>query len=326
MKKKGLGRGLASLVSTPVPPARESGSSFLEGNAAKKIGEDNSYETDASHSAFARMVRYIPLNKIQANPNQPRKHFDERQIEELSQSIQQVGLLQPIVVRPSNSDSKGDFEIIAGERRFRAAQKLGLKDIPAIVRTLNEQEALEISIVENIQREDLSPVEEARSMARLESEFNLTHEELAKRLGKERTTVSNLLRILNLPELVLTLVDEGKVSLGHAKVLLSLRQGEAQKSLAQRVAREKISVRMLEELIERVAILDQGPAGAGTHSKSANKKASASIVSEEILSTLREKMGTKVSIKGNSAGKGKIELFYYSPQELERIIEQISKN
>ncbi len=262
-RRSGLGRGLDALLS------------------ASEGGE--------------RLVR-IPLALIEVGSVQPRSRFDEAALEELAASIREKGLLQPVLVRP-----KGDgYELVAGERRFRAAQRAGLSEVPAIVRELDDRSALELALVENLQREDLSPVEEARGYARL-SEMGLSHEEIARRVGKSRSAVTNALRLLQLPEEALVALEEGRITAGHARALLMLPEERRLWGLRE-ILEKGLSVRQAEKLKDRLRAVPRRPE---PH--------------PELARALEERLGIRVRITGRR--RGRVELFYSSEEELRGILE-----
>ena len=278
MSKKGLGKGLQALISA-------------------ELGERPA-------------IKEIPIADIVSNPDQPRKQFDTDSLNELADSLREHGLLQPILVRPVGDDR---YSIIAGERRLRAAKIAGFKRIDSIVQIASEQEIAERALIENIQRSNLSPVEEGFAYARLIEEFNLTQETVAQRVGKARATVANLLRIILLPTLVLDLIREEKISLGHAKVLLGLKDTSLQVLAAQKAAKERLSVRETESLISRLS--EKAP----TASKEAGQRRRSVMVSN-LEDRLRENFQTKVQIKGDLK-RGRIEIQYFSEDELNRLLE-----
>lgn len=275
MSKKALGRGLSALISED-PILADTG------------------------------VRQISLDMISPNPDQPRKDFNAESLVELSESIRIHGLLQPILVKPSGDD----YIIVAGERRFRAAQLLEMEKIPCLVHECSEQEMAERALVENIQRSDLSPVEEGLAYARLIQEYGLTQEQIAERVGKARTTVANLLRVIQLPERILQLIGEEKLSLGHAKVLLGIKDSSLQVLCAEKAARENISVRQLEALLSKMT---DAPKIVPVIKKNINLMA-------PVEDKLRSSFQTKVRLKGDSH-RGKIEIEFFSEEELNRLLE-----
>lgn len=293
--KRGLGRGLDSLL-----------------RAYDDEIEEKPKEVEHSSVTQYEMrqgdVQKIKMNKIYTNPNQPRKNFDKDSLNELAESIKLHGLIQPIIV---NKMPDG-YMIIAGERRFRAAKICGLNEIDAIVKSYTEKQVAEISIIENLQREGLNPVELARGIKRLMDEFGLTQEKVAERLSMGRPSVTNTLRILSLYPEVLEMVEKGKISFGHAKILVVVTDYASQLALAKKVAKDKLTVRDLEKEVEAVL-------GKGKKKKIA-KLASSEL--QEFISNLQRKLGTKVSLIGNDK-KGRIYIDYYSQDDLDRIYEII---
>ncbi len=255
-------------------------------------------------------VSKIDINKIYANPNQPRKKFDKESLKELADSIKIHGLIQPIIV---NETDRG-YMIIAGERRFKACQLCGLKEVDAIVKKYSSKQIAEISIIENLQREDLNPVELAKGIKQLMEEFGLTQEKVAERIGISRPAVTNALRILSLYPEVLELVENGKVSFGHAKILASITDYSSQVLLAKKVAQDKLTVRDLEKEVEALS--------GGKKKKKVSKLPSDEL--REFVSNLQRKLGTKVSLIGNDK-KGRIYIDYYSQDDLDRIYDLILK-
>lgn len=256
-------------------------------------------------------IRQIPVSAIQPNPYQPRRNFDEEGLQELAGSIREKGVLQPITVR----DIDQGFELVAGERRWRAAQIAGLREIPALIRELSDREVMEIALIENLQREDLNPIEEAEAYQVLMREFELTQEEVAKVVGKGRPTIANRLRLLRLPEIVRQWVGGGELSPGHAKILLMLGEEQAVE-LGRRCVNEGWSVRQLEEHL-------QTKKTNAARSRKSPRLAQQNCLLREVEERLEGVLGTKVKIKDRQ-GKGKIEVEYYSTEELNRILEMIA--
>ena len=281
VQKKGLGKGLESLIS----------SNILE--------EDN-----------LSSVLEIDINKITPNKNQPRTSFNEEALNELAESIKEVGVIQPIAVKSVDEY----YEIIAGERRWRAARIAGLKTIPAIVKDMEGLKALEAALIENIQREDLNPIEEALTYCRFSEEFNLNQEEIAKKVGKSRSAVANAMRLVNLDKRVITFVREGKLSSGHGRALLAIEDNDFQFELAEKIIEEGLSVRQTEELVK----LASQPK-VEVEEKKINHNPETARIYLSIAKDLKSILGTKVNIK-NGKNKGKIEIEYYSQEELDRII------
>lgn len=326
MTRNALGRGLSALISTPVPTTPgviASESSGLVSNSPISFAPSSGGFSDGSGDG----VRFVPLESVLNNPNQPRSEFKPEELAELAESIKVHGVLQPVLVKPLASAEGGSrFEIIAGERRWRAAKLAGLTMIPVIVRTLSDRETFEIALIENIQRSNLTPVEEARAYERLATEFNLSQSEIAARVGKERATVANYLRLLKLPSEVLQMLTAGEISMGHAKAILTIKEASAQLSLARKVVKESLSVRALEEIVSRVVVLDAGHrithksalAGEGREHQEGTPT---SLI--EVIERMRRSLGTKVTIKTHRSGRGRIEIEYFSDQELERLVDHI---
>lgn len=296
--KKGLGKGLDSLIADKVNTKQET----------KKTKEN---KLESEHPADAVMM---DINKVEPNREQPRKKFDEDALLELAESIKQFGVLQPLLVQERDSY----YEIIAGERRWRAAKLAGVKEIPVIIKKLTEQEIMEISLIENIQREDLNPIEEALAYKRLLTEFHLKQDEVAERVSKSRTAVTNAMRLLKLNEKVQQMVIDEMLTTGHARALLGIEDQEKQYVIAQKIFDEKLSVRDTEKLVKNI------------QNEKKNKKEEPAKIDpklEAIYHDLEEQMkgilGTKVSINPRDAKKGKLEIEYYSQDELDRIIDLI---
>lgn len=268
-------------------------------------------EKQASTGQFS-----LSVDSIQLNPDQPRKTFVETELAELSESIDRSGILQPLLVRPFGEE--GQFEIVAGERRFRAARRVGLSKVPVVVKELSDQEAFELAVVENVQRSDLDPVEEALSYKRLVEEFGETAQGIAEKVGKDRATISNRMRILNLPESVLNLVREGKISAGHARALLMASETVRVK-LAERVVSEGLSVRATERLASK------GPVGtqAGIKKRNAKKTQEKSSAILQVEERLRRKFGTKVSIESYDNDQGELRISFFSSEEFKDLVEKL---
>lgn len=293
MAARGLGKGLDSLIPNTIGEAKEI-------KESKEKAENKNPET------------MVKLTMVEPNGEQPRKNFDEDSLLELAESIKQFGLLQPIIVQ----DRKNHYEIIAGERRWRAAKMAGLKEIPVIIKNLTNQEIVEISLIENIQREDLNPIEEAQAYKRLLEEFNLKQDEVAERVSKSRTAVTNSMRLLKLCEEVQQMVVNEMISTGHARALLSIEDPEEQYMIAQKVFDEKMSVREVEKLVKDLHKPEKAP-------KKENK--SLEVIYQNIENRLKESLGTKVSISPKNNGAGKIEIEFYNHDDLDRLMEQLMK-
>lgn len=295
MAKRGLGKGLDSLIPSNV----------MEQPVKVAATSDEKEKKDDG----ATMVK---ITMVEPNREQPRKNFEEDALQELADSIKQFGLLQPILVQ----DRKTYYEIVAGERRWRAAKIAGLKEVPVIIRNLTEQEIVEISLIENIQREDLNPIEEAQAYKRLLTEFNLKQDEVAERVSKSRTAVTNSMRLLKLCDRVQKMIVDGMISTGHARALISIEDPEEQYFVAQKIFDEKLSVREVEKLVKN---LHKPP----KLKKAENKTLEA--IYNEISEKLKQSLSTKVSISAKENGSGKIEIEFYNHEDLDRLIEQISK-
>ena len=290
-KARGLGKGLDALI----PSAQVS----------KKVAE-----ADANTAEDKGQEKLVKITKVEPNREQPRKNFDEDALQELADSIKQFGLLQPILVQ----DRKTYYEIIAGERRWRAAKLAGLKEVPVIVKTFTEQEIVEISLIENIQREDLNPIEEAQAYKRLLTEFKLTQDEVAERVSKSRTTVTNSMRLLKLDEKVQQMIIDEMITTGHARALIGIEDKNMQYELAQKIFDEKLNVREVEKLVKNI----QSP----KPKKEAKKvNVSLELVYRDIEEKLKQSLGTKVSIQPKENGAGKLEIEFFSHEELERLTE-----
>lgn len=253
----------------------------------------------------------ISLNKIKNNSDQPRKAFDNEKIAELAESIKHHGIIQPLIVRESGEN----YIIVAGERRWRAAKMAGLKEVPAIIMELTDEDVLEISLIENIQRQDLNPIEEAFAYKKLLSEFNITQVELSRRIGKSRTAITNTVRLINLDERVQSYLIDGIISEGHGRTLLSISDSEIQYELAQKVIDDKLSVRELERLIKRLSVENTRD--------NKEKQNKLNPYYNDIKEKLQDHFGTKVNLS-NKKNKGKIEIEYYSEEDLQRILDIIN--
>ena len=297
MAARGLGKGLDALIPSGINEKSE------KTEKQKKTEEKSGGET------------IVNITKVEPNREQPRKNFDEDALEELAESIKQIGLLQPILVQ----DRKTYYEIIAGERRWRAAKKAGLKEVPVIIKNLSEQEIVEISLIENIQRENLNPIEEAQAYKRLLTEFNLKQDEVAERVAKSRTAVTNSMRLLKLCDDVQQMVIEGMISTGHARALISIEDPEQQYNIAQQIFDEKLSVRDVEKLVKNL----NKPAKVSSKKETIDKSLEA--VYQDIEENLKQKLSTKVSITSKGNGAGKLEIEFYSHDDLERLMDLLSR-
>jgi ParB family chromosome partitioning protein len=286
MSRQALGRGLESLIP-------------LQGDPDQSVPHPDTAST-------------VGIDRIVPNPFQPRQDFDPQELEELASSVLEKGIIQPILVRPK---SDGQFEVVAGERRWRAAKLAGLAQVPVVIRTMEDAESLEIAIIENVQRSDLNPVEEALAYQQLISEFSLTQEDVAQKVGKNRSSVSNTLRLLKLPQGVLNKVRDGRLSEGHARALLSIEDIDVMERLADKILRDNLSVRETEKIAggiksgpeESKPVKTKKPDFKDPHTR-------------HLEDELKRKLGTQVKVSPKSASKGKIEIDYYSLEDLDRII------
>lgn len=293
--KKGLGKGLDSLIAPKAAEAKPA-----QAAEVKPVSE---------HAADAVM---IDINKVEPNRDQPRKKFDEDALNDLADSIKQFGVLQPLLVQERDDY----YEIIAGERRWRAAKKAGIKQIPVIIKKLTEQEIMEISLIENIQREDLNPIEEALAYRRLLIEFNLKQDEVADRVSKSRTTITNSMRLLKLSDRVQQMVIDDKLTTGHVRPLIGIEDEEQQVALAEKIFDGKLSVRDAEKLVKNLQ--NEKKAGMGER-KALDPQLLA--VYQDLEEQMKRILGTKVSINHKDEKQGRLEIEYYSQDELDRIID-----
>lgn len=295
VKKKGLGKGLDSLI----PDNRGSKTAEPELPSEKEPADE-----------LKSGEQMMKINMVEPNRDQPRKNFDEDALLELADSIKQFGILQPLLVRKR----KDYYEIIAGERRWRAAKMASIKEVPVIIKEYSEQEIIEIGLIENIQRENLNPIEEAMAFKRLLEEFNLKQDEVAERVSKSRTAVTNSMRLLRLDGRVQQMIIDDMITTGHARALLAIDDKEQQYTLANKIFDEKLSVRETEKLIKDI----KNP------KKPKEKKViENAFIYKDIENKMKEIIGTKVSVASKGNGKGKIEIEYYSDKELERVFEMI---
>lgn len=304
MAKPALGRGLDALLGG-VPAARESSAPAAQ----------TPINPDASAAApGTERVQRVALNRIRPCPFQPRKDFPEEALRELSDSIREQGIVQPLIVR-----ARGDgFELIAGERRWRAAQLAGLAHVPVLVREADDTAALELALIENLQRENLNPLEEAQGYKQLLDQFHLRQEDIASKVGKSRVAVANALRLLNLPDEVQAHLRSGRLSVGHAKVILGLRLPAEQTLASEQVIRNGLSVRQTEDLVARLGQAGMRQPGAASAPRDAVGPRDVHVVALE--SRLQERMGTKVNLRYRQ-GRGTIEIRFHSEDELSRLLE-----
>lgn len=297
-QSRGLGKGLDVLIKPSIKMEPEAGAE-----------ESASQKTEQREDGTL-----VKITMVEPNRKQPRKDFNEDSLQELADSIRQVGLIQPILVQ----DRKDHYEIVAGERRWRAAKMAGLKEIPVIIRNYSEQEIMEISLIENIQREDLNPIEEAQAYKRLLTEFNLKQDEVAERVSKSRTAVTNSMRLLKLDERVQQMVIDDMLTTGHARALLSVDNPEEQYGMAQKIFDERLSVRDVEKMVKNL------------HKPQKEKKQTDNktmhVIYQDIEEKLKQKLSTKVVITSKGEGSGKIEIEFYNHEDLDRLLDMIGKN
>lgn len=306
-----LGRGLSALISAPAVAVAP------QHPVQEVVNSDEAESSEAVVSGAMDNVRVIDRVLLVANPNQPRQTFTDQEIEELCASIKTHGVLQPILVRPIPSTDK--YEIVAGERRYRAATKAELSQVPVIIKEMSNREALEVAIVENVQRQNLSPLEEAKSYQRLMDEFSMTAQEISEKVGKDRASIANIVRVLKLPEVVQEMLNEGRITLGHAKAILTVKEPSAQIGLAKKVEEERLSVRALEAIVSREVVLDLPK--KQTDDDSSDEKAPRVSPYPEVEERLRNALGTKVTLKKGRGAGGVLMLHYYSEEELNRLID-----
>ena len=279
-RKGGLGRGLEALI-----PG----------------------SNDAPHTGN---LTFISLEKISPNPRQPRRNFDPEELSELTASVLEHGVLQPLIISPGNFD--GEYILIAGERRLHAARLAGLVSVPVVIRVTTDMEKLELALIENVQRTDLNALEQAEAYRQLADEFNLSHEAIAKKVGKSRVAVSNILRLLKLPDIVKNALIEGRISEGHARSLLALSTAESQTAVLKTILAQEMSVRQAEDLVRKY----------GGERRVKNPKARNSPEVADLEERLRASLGTKVALRSGKRG-GSLTIYYYSAEELDNLLERL---
>ncbi len=301
-KQTGLGRGLGSLIPKPTIPSPSEDTS--EATSTKPTLSEGGLDTTVAESDILE----VSVDDVHSNTYQPRKYFSEKHLNELADSIKEHGVLQPLVVIPRK---EGGYELIAGERRLRASKQAGKKHVPIIVRQASELERLELALIENIQRADLNPIEEAWSYQKLNDEFGLTHEQVAKRVGKSRSTITNALRMLQLPENIQQAIAEGKITEGHAKVLMEIKDEDRRAELFERVLKEKLTITDTAEEVKKVAV--------NRHTRTVRKDPTLGAYEQE----LRGLLGTKVSIKKRGKHAGIVQIEYYGDEEFQALLEKL---
>ena len=297
---KGLGKGLGRGIGNLIPEETKDEKDVIVKEVVKEVVVKEPAEVK------------VRISQVEPNKEQPRKYFDEDALIELSESIKQYGVLQPLLVQKKDNY----YEIIAGERRWRAAKLAGVKEIPVVIKDYSDQEVMEIALIENIQREDLNPIEEAQAYQRLIKDYRLKQDEVAEKVSKSRAAITNSLRLLKLDKRVQEMVMEGKLSNGHARTIVSIEDGDKQYAIAQKIFDEKLSVREVEKLMR-----EQDKKG-----KQPKELPENDFVYRDLEEKLSKSLGTQVTIKNKSNNKGKIEIQYYSQSELERILEFLPKN
>lgn len=326
-KHRGLGRGLDVLIPVSEEPEQDNQNDESSGDGLtneQKMSNDNKKKASVSSGNNSNdssvtkedkqeenLVTMVRLTKVEPNRNQPRKSFDPEKLQELSDSIKNKGLLEPIIVQ----DFVDHYEIIAGERRWRACKLAGLKEIPVIIKDYEDGERVEISLIENIQRENLNPIEEANAYRRLIDEFHLKQDELAERVSKNRSSIANSMRLLKLPSKVQEMVIEGLLSMGHARALLAVEDEEIQVALAQEIVEKKLSVRETERAIQLL--------GRKKAEKKEEKDPSLQLIYKDLASKMNAALGMKVSIKDKGKKRGSIEISFENQEDLEKIMDKI---
>ena len=303
--KRGLGRGLSNLI--PTDDTTE--------DVTTKTSKQTKTGTVTKTEVVKKVEQTLNINRIEPNKNQPRKEFNEDALQELADSIKQFGVIEPLVV----VKRKGYYELIAGERRWRAARLAGLKEVPVVIKDYDDQQIVEIALIENIQREDLNPIEEAHAYERLIQEFNLTQDEVAERVSKSRTTVTNALRLLKLTEKVQQMLIDDMLSTGHVRALITIADPQLQYETAMYIFDKKLSVRETESYVKK--LLNKKP----KEKTSEKEDPELSFLYKAIENRLKESLGTKTTLKAKTKDSGKIEIEYYSQEDLERITQLLAQ-
>lgn len=320
MARRGLGKGLGVFFSEDAAekqPVKQEQEKAPQKKSLPDTGNgktENKPEKAGSEKVIEKVVekpveQKLKLSLIEPNQSQPRKKFDEEGLKELADSIKTYGVLQPLIVQKK----KDHYEIIAGERRWRAAKMAGITEVPVLIREYDRQQSMEVALIENVQRADLNPIEEAQAYQRLIQEFHLTQEEIAARVSKNRATITNSMRLLKLDERVQEMLSDGRISSGHARAILGVENGEQQFQLANKIVQEVLSVRDVEKLVKMMNRPEK--------KKKEEKGPDIQLIYRQLEEKLKSIMGTKVTINRKDRNKGRIEIEYYSQEELERIIE-----
>ena len=304
-KRTGLGKGLGAIFGEDIVEQSDTENK----NVSRETLSGHSKEEKKEEPGKEYMMR---VSSIEPNRGQPRKKFDEESIAELADSIKKYGILQPLLVQ-----KQGDYyEIVAGERRWRAAKEAGLKEVPVVIKEYTKQQAMEIALIENVQREDLNPIEEAQAYQQLLQEFDLTQEEIAERVSRSRTAITNCMRLLKLDRRVQEMLIQGQISSGHARALLALENMDAQYQIGLKIIDQKLSVREVEKLVKLLGKPKK-------QEKPKEEEKDLSFIFKDLEERMKQAMGTKVTINKKDRNKGRIEIEYYSEAELERIVELI---
>ncbi|WP_026893032.1 ParB/RepB/Spo0J family partition protein [Lacrimispora aerotolerans] len=309
-KRTGLGKGLGAIFGDEVMESAAE-EQEIKNHQKQEAAEAAAKKSEVPDSETGKEM-FLKLSSIEPNRDQPRNEFKEDSLLELAESMKEYGVLQPLLVQ-----KKGDFyEIIAGERRWRAAKLAGLKEVPVVIREYTKQQSMEIALIENVQREDLNPIEEAKAYQRLMQEFSLKQEEIAARVAKNRVTITNSMRLLKLDERVQDMLIQNQITGGHARALLSVEDPELQFQLAGKIVAESLSVREVEKLVKSLSKKKEPK-------EKKEEDVSLSLIFRELEDRMKSAMGTKVSINRKDKNKGRVEIEYYSEVELERIVELI---
>lgn len=320
MARRGLGKGLGVFFSEDAAEKQPVKQEQEKAPQKKNLPDTGNGKTEhrpektVSEKVIEKVVekpveQKLKLSLIEPNQSQPRKKFDEEGLKELADSIKTYGVLQPLIVQKK----KDHYEIIAGERRWRAAKMAGITEVPVLIREYDRQQSMEVALIENVQRADLNPIEEAQAYQRLIQEFHLTQEEIAARVSKNRATITNSMRLLKLDERVQEMLSDGRISSGHARAILGVENGEQQFQLANKIVQEVLSVRDVEKLVKMMNRPEK--------KKKEEKGPDIQLIYRQLEEKLKSIMGTKVTINRKDRNKGRIEIEYYSQEELERIIE-----
>ncbi len=320
MARRGLGKGLGVFFSEDASEKQTVKQEQEKAPQKKNLPDTGNGKTEhrpekaVSEKVIEKVVekpveQKLKLSLIEPNQSQPRKKFDEEGLKELADSIKTYGVLQPLIVQKK----KDHYEIIAGERRWRAAKMAGITEVPVLIREYDRQQSMEVALIENVQRADLNPIEEAQAYQRLIQEFHLTQEEIAARVSKNRATITNSMRLLKLDERVQEMLSDGRISSGHARAILGVENGEQQFQLANKIVQEVLSVRDVEKLVKMMNRPEK--------KKKEEKGPDIQLIYRQLEEKLKSIMGTKVTINRKDRNKGRIEIEYYSQEELERIIE-----